>query len=135
MLFSAFILVSIEGEHDGLKEGIDFGQADKTTECCDMARLRLEEEEEVGVLLEFALVWEVTFGRVYLLEMLLDFSLLWWGRQNYKYWMDRERKETNFVESHTILYEESYPLIKVAYIALQDKVLLGLRWDTGFKVS
>jgi len=40
----------------------------------------LEEEEEVGVLLQFALVREVTFGRIYLFEMFLDFTLLRWGR-------------------------------------------------------
>ena len=66
MFFSAFVLVSVESKHDGLKEGIDFGQADKTTERSDMARLGLKEEEEVGVLLEFALIWEVAFGRIYL---------------------------------------------------------------------
>jgi hypothetical protein len=36
----------------------------------------LEEEEKIGVLLKFALIRELAFGRVYLLEMLLDFTLL-----------------------------------------------------------
>ena len=26
MLFSAFVLVSVEGEHDSLEEGVDFGE-------------------------------------------------------------------------------------------------------------
>jgi hypothetical protein len=34
-----------------LKKGVNFGQADETAEGGDMARLGLEEEEEVGVLL------------------------------------------------------------------------------------
>jgi hypothetical protein len=38
MLFPAFVLVSVEGEHDGLKEGVDFGQANEATERSDMAR-------------------------------------------------------------------------------------------------
>lgn len=41
-----------------------------------MARLRLEKEEEVGILLQLAVVGIVTLGRVNLLKMLLDFILL-----------------------------------------------------------
>jgi len=76
MLFSAFVLVAIEGEHDRLKECVNFGETDETAERSDMARFRLEEKEEVGVLLELALIWEVSFGRINLFEMLLDFTLL-----------------------------------------------------------
>ena len=36
-------------------------------------------------------------------------------------------KKAYFVKSHAILDKESYPLVEVAYIALQNKVLLGLR--------
>ena len=39
MLFSAFVLVSVEGEHNGLKEGVDLSQANEATERSDMARL------------------------------------------------------------------------------------------------
>jgi hypothetical protein len=46
---------------------------------------------------------------------------------HYKYPLTGDKgKERYFVESHTILNEESYPLIKVADVTLQDKVLLGL---------
>jgi hypothetical protein len=38
----------------------------------------LKEEEKIGVLLKFALIRKLAFGRVYLLEMLLDFTLLRW---------------------------------------------------------
>lgn len=51
MFLSTLVLVAVEGEHDGLEEGIDFGQADETTEGSDMAGFGLEKEEEVGVLL------------------------------------------------------------------------------------
>jgi hypothetical protein len=41
---------------------------------------------------------------------------------------DRDtEKKAYFIKSHAILDKESYPLIEVAYIALQDEVLLGLR--------
>jgi len=76
VLFSTFVLVTVEGEHDRLEEGVNFGQANETTERGDVARLGLEEEEEVGVLLKFALIWEMTFGRIHLLEVLLNFTLL-----------------------------------------------------------
>jgi len=51
VLFSTFVLISVEGEHDGLKEGVNFGQADETAEGGDMTRLGLEEEKEIGILL------------------------------------------------------------------------------------
>lgn len=76
MLFSTFVLVSVECEHDRLEEGVNFGQADETTERSDVARLGLEEEKEVGVLLKFALIGEMTFGRIHLLEVLFNFTLL-----------------------------------------------------------
>jgi hypothetical protein len=59
-----------------LEEGVNFGQADETTERSDVARLGLEEEKEVGVLLKFALIGEMTFGRIHLLEVLFNFTLL-----------------------------------------------------------
>lgn len=50
------------------------------------------------------------------------------GKMRCKYRLTEDTgKEGYFVESHTILNEESYPLIKVTDITLQDKVLLGLR--------
>lgn len=127
MLFSTFVLVSVEGEHDRLEEGVNFGQADETTERSDVARLGLEEEEEVGVLLKFALIGEMTFCRIHLLEVLLNFTLLLMGKMHNKYRPTRDtEKDRYFVESHAILNEESYPLIKVTDVTLQDKVLLGL---------
>jgi hypothetical protein len=60
--------------------------------------------------------------------MFLHFTLLRWGK-----WVvstrltEEQEKETHLIKSHTILDKQSYPLIEVTYIALQDKVLLGLR--------
>jgi len=49
------------------------------------------------------------------------------GKMHHKYRLTRDSgKERYFVESHTILNEESYPLIKVTDVTLQDEVLLGL---------
>jgi hypothetical protein len=49
------------------------------------------------------------------------------GQTDNKCWLTEIEKRRYFVKSHPILDKESYPLIEVAYIALQDKVLLRLR--------
>lgn len=49
MLFTRLVLVSVEGEHDGLEKSIDLCKRDEATEGGDMAWLCLEEEEEVTV--------------------------------------------------------------------------------------
>lgn len=51
MLFSALVLVTVEREHNRLQERVDLSQADEATQGRDMPRLRLEQEEEVRVLL------------------------------------------------------------------------------------
>lgn len=45
MLLSTLVLVSIQCEHDSLKKGIDFGQADEATERGYVSWFGLEEEE------------------------------------------------------------------------------------------
>jgi hypothetical protein len=125
MFFSAFVLVTIQSEHDGLKESVDFSEANKAAKGGNMARFGLEEEKKIGVLLKSAFIRELAFGRIHFLEMLLNFTLL-------ISWMNfgllrRGGGETYFIESHAILNEESYPLIKVTNITLQDEILLGLR--------
>lgn len=47
MFFSTLVLVAIEGKHYCLEKGVDFRQADESTEIGDMAGLRLEEEEKI----------------------------------------------------------------------------------------
>ena len=37
VLLSAFVLVSIKCEHDGLEEGVDFREGDKTTQGSDVS--------------------------------------------------------------------------------------------------
>jgi hypothetical protein len=47
VLFSRFVLISVEGEHDSLEEGIDFAEGDQSTQSCDMSRFGLKEEEQI----------------------------------------------------------------------------------------
>lgn len=52
MLFARLVLIAVQGEHDGLEESVDFGQADEATKRGDVPRLALKQEEKVRVLLE-----------------------------------------------------------------------------------
>jgi hypothetical protein len=51
VLLARLVLVPIQGEHDGLKECVDFGEGDEATEGRDMPWFGLEKEEEVRILL------------------------------------------------------------------------------------
>lgn len=51
MLLAALVLVSVQREHDGLEKGVDFGQADESTEVGDVPGLGLEEEKKIRILL------------------------------------------------------------------------------------
>jgi len=42
-----------------------------------VARFRLKEEEKVGILLQFAVIGIVTFGRIYFFKCSFNFSLLY----------------------------------------------------------
>ena len=42
-----------------------------------MTRFRLEKEEKVGILLQFAVIGVVTFSRIYVFKCSFDFSLLY----------------------------------------------------------
>jgi hypothetical protein len=61
MLFSALILVPIDREHDGLEERVDLGHCDETAEVCNVARLGLEEEQQISVFLRLLIVGEEAF--------------------------------------------------------------------------
>lgn len=61
MLFSRLVLVSVEGEHDGLQEGIDLAERDEPAKGRDMSRFGLQQEEQVRVLLEWICSVSVPF--------------------------------------------------------------------------
>ena len=60
MLFSTLILVSVDGEHDGLEEGVDLGHRHQPAEMGNMPRLRLQQEHQVAVLLGLVVIGEST---------------------------------------------------------------------------
>lgn len=77
MLLSALILVSIDGEHNRLKQRIDLRHGNQSTEMRDVPRLGLQEEQKVAIFLGLIIVGEYALlqvGRV--LEVAGDFVLL-----------------------------------------------------------
>ncbi len=77
VLFSTFILISVDGEHHGLKEGVDLDHRDQTAQVCDVARLGLKEEEEIAILLGLLVVGEESFLQIgSIFEMASYFVLL-----------------------------------------------------------
>lgn len=77
MFFAAFVLVPVDGKHDGLQQCIDLGHGNKTTQMRNVSRLRLEEEKQVAVLLRLVVVGEealLQFGGLF--EVACDFVLL-----------------------------------------------------------
>lgn len=76
MLLPTLVLISVQGEHHRLEEGIDLGERDEATEGGDVSWLRLKKEEEVGVLLELAFVGVLALCGVDFFEMSFDFALL-----------------------------------------------------------
>jgi hypothetical protein len=58
MFLAALVLVSINCEHDSLEQGVDLGHGHQAAEMRNVSRLRLEEEEQVAVLLCLVVVGE-----------------------------------------------------------------------------
>lgn len=77
MLFSTFVLVPVNREHDGLQQRIDLRHCDKPAEMCDMSRLGLKEEKQIAVFLSLLVVREKALLKIGgVLEMIRNFVLL-----------------------------------------------------------
>lgn len=78
MLFATLVLVSVNGEHNRLEEGVDLGHGDESTQMGDVSGLRLQEKQEIAVLLCLIIVREnaVLLGLGGILETARDFVLL-----------------------------------------------------------
>lgn len=61
MLLATLVLITINGEHDSLKKGIDLCHCHKSAEVCDVSGLRLEEKQQISVFLRFLVIREETF--------------------------------------------------------------------------
>lgn len=77
MLFTTFVLVTVDGEHDRLEEGVDFRHGNETTQVGDMTRFGLEKEEQIAIFLSFLVVGEETLlGINSFVEVICNFILL-----------------------------------------------------------
>ncbi len=77
MFFTTLVLISVYCEHDSLEQSIDLSHCDEPAEMCDMARLGLEEEEEVPVFLCFLVIRKETFlDLCSIFQMACNFVLL-----------------------------------------------------------
>lgn len=76
VLFARFVLVTVQGEHDGLQQRINLGQTDQAAQGRNVARLRLEQEEQVAVRLQLAVIREQAIRLVCFFQMLSNLTLL-----------------------------------------------------------
>lgn len=68
MLLTTLVLVTIDGEHDCLQQRINLGHRDQSAKVSDVSRLRLEQEQQIAVLLSLVIVGEealLHIGRIF----------------------------------------------------------------------
>ena len=70
-----------------------------------MSRFGLKEEEEVGVLLHFSIIGEMTLCRIDVFEMLFNFMLLQVISEES---LMRYENATHFIKRHSVLDKETY---------------------------
>lgn len=51
MLFTALILISVDCEHDGLKQRVNLSHSDQAAEMCNVPWFGLEQEEKIPIFL------------------------------------------------------------------------------------
>lgn len=77
MLFTALVLVPVDGEHDSLQERVDLGHGHQPRQVRNVSRLGLQQEQQVSISLRLLVVWKDTFlyiGRVF--QVACDLVLL-----------------------------------------------------------
>jgi hypothetical protein len=58
MLFSTFILITINGKHDGLQKGINLRHGDQSTQMRNMSWLALQQKQQIPILLGLFIIWK-----------------------------------------------------------------------------
>ena len=64
MLFTALVLVSVNGEHDSLQQLIDFSHCDETAQMRNMSRFALQQKKQIAVFLRLFIIREGPFRKV-----------------------------------------------------------------------
>lgn len=98
----------------------------------DVAGLRLEQKQQVAVLLRPFVIREETLLRIRsVVKVASYFVLLQWVSVNPFFC----QKQTHLFQSHPVLDQQGNARVQVSYILLQDEVLLGLRRDLRLEFS
>ena len=135
MFLATFVLVSVDGEHDGLQEGIDFGHGDEATEMSDVTGFGLEEEEQVAIFLGFVVVGEETLlGVCRVVQMTGDFILLY-HLMSISLYICCKSQGAYLFQRHAVLDQKSYPRIQITDIFFEDEILFGLGGDFCFQIA
>ena len=100
MFFPTLVLITVECEHHGLEQSIDFCKADKAAKSSNMSGLRLQQEEEIGILLQFSVIRVVPFCGIHLFQRPLDFTLLIYL---FRIDQNRQRQITYLIQCHAVL--------------------------------
>jgi hypothetical protein len=106
MLLATLVLVSVDGEHDGLEQRIDFSHGDETAEMRNVSRLGLQEEQQIAVFLRLVVVGEEALLELHaFFEVACDFVLLWMVSSC----SSDAMVQPYLLERHAILNEQRYP--------------------------
>ncbi|GAM20683.1 hypothetical protein SAMD00019534_038580 [Acytostelium subglobosum LB1] len=105
MLLILLVLVTVQREHDGLKQIVDLAHLDQLGQRCDVARVVLQQMEQLTIVLTLRLVLD------------LDCPVL--------HLEDIARRLHDLVQGDTVLDEQRNLLVQVPNVSLQCKVLLA----------
>ena len=61
MLFSAFILIAVDGKHDSLQQRINLSHCHESTQVRNVPGLGLQEKQEISISLRLFIVWKEAF--------------------------------------------------------------------------
>lgn len=107
MLFAAFVLVAVDGEHDRLQQSIDLGHGNQPTEMCNVPGLRLEQEQQVSVFLRLLIVGKEALLQLgSFVEVTCDFVLLGTVSPGV---VSQMLYHTYLLQRHAVLNQQCYP--------------------------
>lgn len=106
VLFSALVLVSVNGKHDGLQQRVNFSHGNKTAEMRNVPRLGLEQKEQVAVSLGFVVIGEKPLLKFHsFVKMIRYFVLLSEKSALIRCTQLHRRRGAYFFQGHSVLNE------------------------------
>jgi hypothetical protein len=128
VLFSALVLVSVDGKHDGLQKLVDFGHGDQATQMCNVSRLTLQEKEQIAVFLRLFIIGKSALGQVGRVVQVAGDLFFLSSIVRCLYQPVSILTDCPYLfQSHAILHEQSNSRVEISHILLQHEILFGLR--------